>query len=164
MRIQYEAFDTNPYLPAMKPAIERVVRRLAPHWLLQLMVCGPESEFCYRNGGRGRASCQTTPEYFSAAIGIHDKFMSDPPDERLRSLIHEIAHLYTSPHYDSALGWLGEDRKKEFYECEQHRWLEFATVSLEETLMRLLGEDEKAEMEAGLGGTTTKPYGQKEPV
>ena len=163
MRIQYEAFDTNPYLPAMKPAIERVVRRLAPHWLLDLTVCGPESEFCNRGQG-GRASCQTHPAYFKATIGIHTQFMSDPPDERLRSLVHEIAHLYTSPHYDSALGWLGEDRKKEFCEADQHRWLEFATVSLEEMFMGLLGEDEKAEMEAGLGGTTTKPYGQKEPM
>ncbi len=153
MRINYEAFDTNPYLPAMKPAIEAVVRRLAPHWLLDLTVCGPESEFCHRSQG-GKASCTTYPEYFKAVIGLHTQFMCDPPADRLRSLVHEISHLYTCPHYDAAQCWMGEEKRKEFNEAENHRWLEFATVSLEETFIRLLSDWEIEDFVAGLGGNS----------
>lgn len=43
------------------------------------------------------AEISPMPEYRSASIGLHAEFFQKPKHDRLRTLVHELTHLITSP-------------------------------------------------------------------
>lgn len=94
MRVTFKHFDAPEQEEQAREAFE-CVRSVLPFWVSNVSVERLDSE-----DNQSSSAIWCSPEYREVTIGIYARFYEADKSERLRTMLHECIHAFSSPLVD----------------------------------------------------------------